>query len=65
MVTGDQPPRTFELGQLLFPIGALAIYLTFESPRRLEEGGLPLAALGTVVAGWLGTWVALPILPLM
>ncbi len=25
MVTGDQPPLTFELGQLPFPIGALGI----------------------------------------
>ena len=46
MVTGDQPPLTFELGQLLFPIGALGIYLTFESPRRLEKAGLALAVLG-------------------
>ena len=46
MVTGDQPPLTFELGQLLFAIGALGIYLTFEGPRRLEKAGLALAILG-------------------
>ena len=46
MVTGDQPPLTFELGQLLFPIGAIGIYWSSESPRRLEKAGLALAVLG-------------------
>ena len=57
MVTGDQPPLTFELGQLLFPVGALGIYLTFESPRRLEKAGLALAILG--IAGSIGVGVDL------
>jgi len=60
IVTGDQPPLTFELGQLLFPIGAVGFYMTFERPRRLEKAGLVLAVLGIA-----GSMLALlyPLLP--
>ena len=48
IVTGYQPPLTFELGQLLFPVGIIGIYLTFDRPHRLEKSGLVLAILSLV-----------------
>jgi hypothetical protein len=48
IVTGYQPPLTFELGQLLFPVGIIGIYLTFYRPHRLEKTGLVSAILSLV-----------------
>ena len=46
MLTGEQPPVAFELGQLLFPVGAVGLYLTVKEPGRLEKAGLFFAILG-------------------
>lgn len=46
LLTGDQPALTFELGQLIFPIGAIGLFLTCEHQGRLERTGLALAVLG-------------------
>jgi len=48
MVTGDQPALTFELGQLLFPIGAVGLYLSIEKSHPMRNFGLALAILGIV-----------------
>jgi len=46
MVTGYQPVLALEMGQLLFPIGIIGIYLTLDKPRNFEKIGLMLAVLG-------------------
>ena len=48
MVTGYQPPLTFELGQLLFHVGIVGMYLAFHRPHRLAKTGLVLALLSLV-----------------
>jgi hypothetical protein len=48
MVTGYQPPLTLELGQLLFPVGIIGIYMTLDRPNRIAKSGLVLAILGLV-----------------
>jgi hypothetical protein len=60
ILTGDQPSLTFELGQLMFPIGAIGLYLTCDVPRRAEKSGLILA-----IVGLAGSLLALlyPLLP--
>lgn len=45
MATGNQPALSFELGQVLFPFGALGLYLTAPRPDRLQRIGLALAIL--------------------
>jgi hypothetical protein len=50
IVTGYQPPLTFELGQALFSAGIIGIYLTFDRPHHLEKIGLAVAILSLVGA---------------
>jgi hypothetical protein len=50
IVMGYQPPLTFELGQLLFPVGIVGIYLTCYRPHRLEKTALVLAIFSLVGA---------------
>jgi len=45
MVTGYQPVLALEMGQLLFPIGIIGVYLTLDKPRNFEKIGLMLAGL--------------------
>jgi hypothetical protein len=48
IITGYQPPLTFELGQLLFPVGIIGISLTCYRPHRLEKTARALAILSLV-----------------
>lgn len=48
MITDDQPPLAFELGQVLFPVGIVGPYLAIDTSRRLAKLGLTLAALGLI-----------------
>jgi hypothetical protein len=48
LATGNQPALTFELGQLLFPVGVLGAFLTVRAPGRLAKAGAALAAISIV-----------------
>lgn len=48
MITDDQPPLAFALGQVLFPVGIVGLYVAIDRPGRLDNIGLTLAALSLV-----------------
>ncbi len=54
LVTGYQPPFSFELGQLFFPVGVIGVYSTLQRPGGLARAGLWLAIIGVVgtSVGW-------------
>ncbi len=45
MATGNQPARSFELRQILFPFGAFGLYFISQRPQGLLRIGLVLALL--------------------
>ena len=44
MITGDQPPIAFELGQALFAAGVAGLYFVIDTSRSLARIGLIVAA---------------------